>query len=171
MLEIIALVTLGRLIYDQAEARGLPPILFVLAFVGMSFGCEFIGMLLAILFGPPGIGMLCGMYTLSLMGAAVGGGIVFAIVAFYPRYIPPRREEEMLDYKDFFKRTVRNAAALKRTMTTRKSRRGESAWMMTTTIKIRRRAGQDEVTMTTTSPTRAFAAAATIEPTLQPLRG
>src|SRR5262245_3789569 len=103
MCEIIALVVLSKLIYEQAEEKELPGIPLVLAFLAMWIGCEFVGMLLAILFGPPGIGMLCGMYALAFMGAAVGGGSVFAFVAFYPKRAAPRLDRDVPDPKDFFR--------------------------------------------------------------------
>lgn len=107
MCEIIALVVLSKLIYEQAEEKELPGIPLVLAFLAMWIGCEFVGILLAILFGPPGIGMLCGMYALAFMGAAVGGGSVFAFVAFYPRRKAPRLDADVPDPEEFFRKKRR----------------------------------------------------------------
>src|SRR5262245_49070667 len=104
MCEIIALVLLGYLIYQQAEEKELPPVPMVLAFLGMWIGCEVVGITLALLFGPPGIGMICGMYVLAFMGAAVGGGSVFAFVAFYPRRAAPRLDADVPDPKEFFRK-------------------------------------------------------------------
>jgi hypothetical protein len=104
MAEIILWILLGKLMYDMAEEKDLPPIPFVILFLGMWIGCEIVGIALAILFGPPGIGMICGMYVLAFMGAALGGGSVFAFVAFYPRRAAPRLDADVPDPKEFFRK-------------------------------------------------------------------
>lgn len=104
MLEIIAIIALSRKIHENAEDKGLPGWPFVLLLLGSWFGFEFIGILFGVLVARPGdLGSICGIYVLAFMGATFGALMSFVVVAAWPRWTPPRREEDLLDPNEFFK--------------------------------------------------------------------
>jgi hypothetical protein len=105
MLEIIVLIALSRRIYENADNKGLPGWPFVLLFLGLWLGCEFVGILIGILVAHPGdISAICGIYFLAFMGATFGGLMAFVVVAAWPEWKAPRPEKDLLDPNEFFKK-------------------------------------------------------------------
>ena len=92
MLEVIAIITLGKSISKMTREKGLKPLKYVLLMIAMWIGFEIGGAMIgAILYGESPL-----VYLFALLGAAFGGFLSYQI-AKSVRPVSTLTTEEVLD--------------------------------------------------------------------------
>ncbi len=84
MCEILFLYFLGKKIYETAENKGRPGILFVLLLIGLWFGGEIFGAVVGTILVKGNQESLGPVYVCALFGAAAGAILSFVIAGIIP---------------------------------------------------------------------------------------
>ncbi len=75
MLEIFAMLYLGKTIKEMVEPKGLSAAKYILIMLGLWLGCEFFGVVLGTLFFEE----MFKIYIMGLLGAGIGGYLAYTV--------------------------------------------------------------------------------------------